>query len=156
MQVDDGAKAAPEKFLNDGDDWLTIIEGSQEEIPQDHWGIGASIKVRLDGDRLVISADEPGYSESISLRIPALTTRPEPAAAGDDLDAMLNNIHPNTTASLQFIQPYLTTDPEPYWQAHVSVPTGGLTGFQKHRGTGPTRKAAILDAVRKAKENGDG
>src|SRR5690554_1201710 len=80
MQVDDGAKAAPEKFLNDGDDWMTIIEGSQKEIPQDHWGIGASIKVRLDGDRLVISADEPGYSESISLRIPALTTRAEPAA----------------------------------------------------------------------------
>lgn len=80
MQVDDGAKAVPETILNAGEDWLTIIQGSQKEIPQDHWGIGATIKVRLDGDNLIISADEPGYSESTSVRIPALTTRAEPAA----------------------------------------------------------------------------
>lgn len=72
MQVDDGAKAAPEKFLNDGDDWLTIIEGSQKEIPQDHWGIGATIKLRLRGDKLIISADEPGYGAHMVVRIPAL------------------------------------------------------------------------------------
>ena len=80
MQTDDGAKAVPETILNDSEDWLTIIEGSLHVIPQDHWGIGATIKVRLDGDRLIISADEPGYSENTSVRIPALTTRREPAA----------------------------------------------------------------------------
>lgn len=90
------------------------------------------------------------YTEQARAALQAAALEPEPDAAGDDLDAMLNNIHPNATASLQFIQPYLTTDPEPYWQAHVSVPTGGLTGFQKHRGTGPTRMAAIQDAVRQA------
>lgn len=81
------------------------------------------------------------------------------AAAGDDLDAdwldtALNSVHPECRVER-------TIRVEGQWDARIAWPLEPIQEPQqesiwdRQEGTGPTRREAIQDAVRQAKENGD-
>lgn len=72
----------------------------------------------------------------------------EAAGAAPSLDAMLDSVHPKANVEARCIS--FPDDPVK-WEAVVRVPIKGHVGYRSFRHDGPTRMAAIADAVAKAR-----
>lgn len=63
--------AAPERVITDTE-YTTVTKGEAVEIPE-YMGIGAAIKVMVQGDKLIVDAYEPGYGTHWVGRISRIT-----------------------------------------------------------------------------------
>lgn len=120
----------------------------EEDVRAD-WGNWDELVSAANDDPDELDGAEAPFFQRLYLRM----ARAALQAAGDAewLDTALDSVHPNAAVHV-----WLESEPEPdvglphYFMARLDV--NGPDTSDPHYGTGPTRKAAVLNAVAKAKE----